>query len=148
CVRRSRRAPPFTVQLPVAGLQTRGPEALEALLSGIDAAVLPDETLRSVPLVPTPGLRLPAQLTLDGEVAHLEAQPGRGGLPSPCPVDGDVLSLLRVLSASPDVASALQALSTDASGTPLLERVRELAGRGLLVDRRALRRVPGPGAPR
>jgi SAM-dependent methyltransferase len=142
CVRRARGAPPFTVQLPVAGLQTRGPEALEALLSGIDAAVLPDEALRAVPLVPAPGLRLPAQLTLEGEVAHLEAQPGRGELAAPCPLDGDDLSLLRVLFASPDVGSAVHALSTDASGTQWLERVRELAGRGLLVDRRALRRVP------
>jgi hypothetical protein len=98
--------------------------------------------------VPTPGLRLPAQITLDGEVAHLEAQPGRGELATPCPLDGDDLSLLRELSASPDVGSALDALSAEAPGMALLERVRELAGRGLLVDRRALRRMPGPGAPR
>jgi SAM-dependent methyltransferase len=148
CVRRTRGAPPCTVQLPVAGLQTRGPEALEALLSGIDAAVLPDEALRAVPLVPAPGLRLPAQLTLDGGVAHLEGQPGRGELAAACPLDGDDLSLLRRLSTSPDVGSALDALSADAPGTPLLDRVRELAGRGLLVDRRTLQRVPGPGAPR
>ncbi|HZJ52764.1 MAG TPA: methyltransferase [Myxococcaceae bacterium] len=147
CVRRSPGRAPFTVQLPVAGLQTRGPEALEALLSGIDAAALPDDALRTVPLGPLPGLRLPAQLTLDGEVAHLEAQPGRGELATACQLDGDDLDLLRSLSASPDVGAALAALTAQPA-TPWMDRVRELAGRGLLVDRRALRWMPGPGVPR
>ncbi len=43
CVRRSPGGAPFTVQLPVTGLLTRGPAALEALLSGIDAATLPED---------------------------------------------------------------------------------------------------------
>ncbi|HEY1334726.1 MAG TPA: methyltransferase, partial [Myxococcaceae bacterium] len=50
CVRRTGGGAPYTVQLPVPGLHTRGPEALEALLSGIDAAVLPDQGLSAVPL--------------------------------------------------------------------------------------------------
>jgi len=148
CVRRGGERAPFTVQLPVPGLHPRGPEALEALLSGIDAAVLPDEGLAAVPLAPLPGLRLPAQLTLDGEVAHLEAQPARGDLAAACPLGGDDLSLLRELADAPDVGTALAALSAEAPGAAWMDRVRELAGRGLLVDRRALRRVPGPGAPR
>jgi SAM-dependent methyltransferase len=148
CVSRSRGQAPFSVQLPVAGLQTRGPEALEALLSGIGAALLPEAELRAVPLVPLPGVRLAAQLTLDGEVAHLEAQPGRGDLATPCPLDGDDLALLRALSASPDVGSALGPSSTKSPDTPALNRIRELAGRGLLVDRRMLGPIPGPGTPR
>jgi len=148
CVRRARGRAAFTVQLPVSGLHSRGPEALEALLSGIDAAGLPDELLCALPLAPLPGLRLPAQLTLDGEVAHLEAQPGRGELASGCPVDGDDLELLRALSASTDVGAALGALTGEPPAVPWMERIRELAGRGLLVDRRAFPRVPGPGAPR
>ena len=148
CVRRAPARAPFTVQLPVAGLQTRGPGALEALLSGIEAAVLPDEALRAVPLAPLPGLRLPAQLTLDGEVAHLEAQPGRGELATACALGGDDLDLLRALSASEDVGAALDLLSGEAPGTQWMDRLRALAGRGLLVDRRASTRMPGPGAPR
>ncbi|HEY1905493.1 MAG TPA: methyltransferase [Myxococcaceae bacterium] len=144
CVRRAPARDPFTVQLPVAGLHSRGPEALEALLSGIEAAVLPDEALRAVPLAPLPGLRLPAQLTLDGEVARLEAQPGRGELASASVLDGDDLALLRALAASTEVGSAVQGLSAEDPDTPWLDRVRALAGRGLLVDRR----MPGPGAPR
>ena len=148
CVRRSRGGAPFTVQVPVTALHTRGPEALEALLSGIDAAVLPDEGLAAVSLAPLPGLRLPAELTLDAEVAHLEAQPGRGELAAACPLDSDDLSLLRELAASPDVGTALAALSAEAPGRAWMDRVRELAGRGLLVDRRTLGRMPGEAAPR
>ena len=147
-VRRSSGRAPFTVQLPVAGVLTRGPEALEALLSGIEAAVLPDEALRGVPLLPLSGLRLPAQLTLEGEVAHLEAQPGRGDLATSCPLDGDDLALLRALSSSERVGQAVQLLAREAPDTPWLDRVRELAGRGLLVDRRTLERVSGPAGPR
>ena len=140
-------APPFTAQLPVTGLRTRGPEALEALVSAIEAAALPDAAFRAVPLVPLPNLRLPGQLTVEGEVAGLEAHPGQGELATACPVDGDDLDLLRALTASPDVGSAVEGLTRDALDTAWLDRVRELAGRGLLVDRRALRRMPGPGAP-
>ena len=147
-VKRSAGRLPFTVQLPVGALQTHGPEALEALLSGIEAAVLPDEGLRGVPLAPLPGLRLPAQLTIDGEVARLEAQPGRGSLASACEIDGDDLALFRALSASRDVGAGLAPLSGESPGTPWMDRVRELAGRGLLVDRRALQRVPEPATPR
>jgi SAM-dependent methyltransferase len=143
-VRRSGGLPPFTVQLPVTGLQTRGPGALEALLSGIEAAVLPDEALRAVPLAPLPGLRLPAQLTLEGEVGRLEAQPGPAELATASPLDGDDLALLRALASSGEVGSAVQGLSANDPDTPWLDRVRALAGRGLVVDRR----VVGPGAPR
>jgi SAM-dependent methyltransferase len=146
CVRRGR--PAFTVQLPVAGLHSRGPQALEALLSGIDAAVLPDGQLRTIPLAPLPGLRLPAQLTLEGEVAHLEAQPGRGELAAARQLDGDDLSLLRELAAAPDVGRALAAVSADDPSTRWMDRIRELAGRGLLVDRRVLGRMSGPPGPR
>jgi hypothetical protein len=76
-------------------------------------------------------------------VAHLEAQPGRGELATACPLDGDDLALLRALASSVDVGSAVQSLSAEDPDTPWLDRVRALAGRGLLVDRR----VPGPGAP-
>jgi SAM-dependent methyltransferase len=144
CVRRAPGQAPFTVQLPVAGLNVRGPEALEALLSGVEAAVLPDEALRTLPLAPLPGLRLPAQLTLDGEVARLEAQPGRGELATAAQLDGDDLALLRALASSREVGSAVRNLAAQDPDTPWLDRVRALAGRGLLVDRR----VPGPGTPR
>ncbi len=148
CVRRAGGRPAFTVQLPVSGLHGHGPQALEALLSGIDAAVLPDGQLRTVPLAPLPGLRLPAQLTLEGEVAHIEAQPGRGELAATCPLDGDDLSLLRELAAAPDVGTALAAVSADDPGPRWMDRVRELAGRGLLVDRRVLERMSGLPGPR
>ena len=62
---------------PVTALQTRGPEALEALLSGIDAAVLPDKGLPPFARAAA-GAPAPRRATLDAEVAHLEAQPGRG----------------------------------------------------------------------
>ena len=142
CVRRTPVA--FTVQLPISGLHGRGPEALEALLSGIDAAVLPDAQLRTVPLAPLPGIRLPAQVTLEGEVAHLEAQPGPGELAAACPLDGDDLSLLRELAAAPDVGTALAAVSAEDPGPAWMDRIRALAGRGLLVDRRTLGRMSGP----
>ena len=121
----------------MTGLRTRGPEALEALVSAIEAAALPDAAFRAVPLVPLPNLRLPGQLTVEGEVAGLEAHPGQGELATACPVDGDDLDLLRALTASPDVGSAVEGLTRDALDTAWLDRVRELAGRGLLMSGRA-----------
>ncbi len=144
-----RRAPghaPFTVQLPVPGLQVRGPEALERLLSGIRAAVLPPEALGEVPLAPLPGLRLPGEVTLDGEVDALQAVPARGSLAAGCPLGPEDVSLLRALASAPDVGAALAALGEEDGGW--LERIRELAGRGLLVDRRVAGPLPGAHGPR
>ncbi len=145
-VQRTRRAP-FTVQLPVPGLLTRGPAALEALLSGIEAAMLPEDGLRAVSLSPLPGLRFPGELTLEGELEALEARPERGSLASTCPLGGEDLELFRGLAAAPNVGAALEALAGGGPDRGWLERTRELAGRGLLVDRRA-GRVPDARGPR
>jgi hypothetical protein len=134
-VRRSARPAPFTVQLPVQGLRTRGPEALQDLLSGVEAATLPEDRLRTVALSPVPGVRFPAELTPQGELADLRAEAGRGTLAAGRSLDGDDLDLLRALDSSPDVGSALEALAGEGSSAGWLERVRELAGRGLLVQR-------------